>query len=137
MSIDAPTANIGYFAVAAGFNRHVAVDDLRFDTPPATTAPDFTLSRTDPPDAPVRLVPGKSGIAHLQLTRFGGFAGPVTLSLAPLAGVSAVFSPNPVNGPSGTKMTATFTASGAAKAGAATAIVTGVQSVKGGPALHS
>src|SRR5438132_4152929 len=31
MRIDAPTANIGYFAVAAGFNRHVAVDDLRFD----------------------------------------------------------------------------------------------------------
>jgi hypothetical protein len=137
MRIDVPAPTIAYFGLSGGFNHHVAIDDLRFDTPPAVTGPDFSLLRTDPP-MPVYVAPGKSAMANLLVTRSGGFTGAVTLSLdSTTTGLSAKFAPNPVTTATGDRIKVTFTASSTLTSRLLTPLVTGSASGAGAPGPHS
>ena len=106
VSVSTPTATIVGFEVSTrdptDANKHVAIDDLTFDTP-VTTPPDFNLSAAS---SNVGLIAGQSASDTITIHRFGGSTGDVdfTLNGTLPSGVTAQISPNPASGDEATLM---------------------------------
>ena len=130
LSAAAAHNNAASFTIDGGYNTHMWIDDLDFDTVAGATQADFSLSSA----SRVSMPPGGQGSATIILGRYDGSTGSISLSVSGLPkGVTQTVSPNPTSGPNGSTISVSFfTALGSLPTGAVNVTITGTPSSTAG-----